>query len=129
MDNNDNNDNNDNKDILKNGLNNNEKISQKECINELLSFKFPISNRENNKEYNKEEDSNNNLMDKIKKMQLKMKINSKKNFKKNLLNELSLGNDIFKLNLTKFRVRKSKQEYKIKKCYKKIKTRKRAGKR
>ena len=115
----DSNENNENKDILKNSLNNNEKFSKTEYINELFPLKLPISNRENNKECNitinnKEDDSNFNLMEKIKNIQIKMKIKSKNNFKNKLLNELSIGNDIFKLNWTKFRGKKSKQENKEK---------------
>ena len=100
-------------------VNNNENYNNNESINDLMPIKFPISNNENNNENNKnnskDEDSNFNLMERIKNIQLKMKIKSKNNFKKNLLNELNLGNDIFKLKCPKFKNRKGKQEIKEKK--------------
>ena len=114
----DSNDYNDNKGILKNGINNNEKTNKNESMNELISLKYPISNKENNNEIiknnSKDDDSNFNLMERIKNIQLKMKIKSKNNFKKNLLNELSIGNDIFKLKWTKFRGKRGKQKNKEK---------------
>ena len=118
----DSNDYNENSSIIKNGVNKNEKINKKESyINGVLSFKLPISNNnniENNKEfiknynYKEEKDLNLNLKY-IKNIKVNMKSN-KINFQKKILKELSIGHDIFKLNCTKFKERRVKEENKKK---------------
>ena len=118
----DSNDYNENSSIIKNGINKNEINKKEPYINGVLSLKLPISNNNNNIENNKEFIKNYNYKEEkdlnlnlkyIKNIKVKMKSN-KINFQKKILKELSIGHDIFKLNCTKFKERRVKEENKKK---------------